>query len=149
MQGACAQDYSQHTNEDKKNLSFFNQNHEIEVKKSQLNETFEVSNINNSKKEKNETIIENTSKTSERVTDKLLASLKSNSDMKKIDSVKDKKISQNDKDSGDERGLRWDDAFNKFNDRLAYLTNIQNTAAEESAQLLKQLKELKLREESL
>lgn len=144
--GACAQDYSRHTNGDKKNLSFFNQNHELEVKKSQLNETFEISNINNSK---NETIIENTSKTSERGTDKLLALLKSNSDVKKIDSIKDKnkKISQSDKDSG-ERGLKWDDVFNKFNDRLAYLTDIQNAAAEESAQLLRQLKELKLREES-
>lgn len=127
-------------------MSFFNQNHELEVKKSQLNETFEISNINNSK---NETIIENTSKTSERGTDKLLALLKSNSDVKKIDSIKDKnkKISQSDKDSG-ERGLKWDDVFNKFNDRLAYLTDIQNAAAEESAQLLRQLKELKLREES-
>lgn len=147
MQGACAQNYSQHTNGEKKNL-FFNQNHEIDIKKPQLNETFEVFNINNLKKEKDETIIENTFRASERVTDKLLASLKSNSE-KKIDSIKDiKKINENDKDS-DEGELKWDDVYKKLNDRIAYLTDIQNTAAEESVQLLKQLKELKLREESL
>lgn len=148
MQGACAQDYSQHTNEEKKNLSFFNQNHEGEIKKSQLNETFEISNINNLKKEKDETVIENTSRASERITDKMLALLKSNSDVKKVDSIKDiKKINQH--EESDERELKCDDVFKKFNDRLAYLTDIQNAVAEESAQLLKQLKELKLREESL
>jgi len=148
LQGACAQDYSQHTNEEKENLSFFNQNHEGEIKKSQLNETFEISNINNLKKEKDETVIENTSRASERITDKMLALLKSNSDVKKVDSIKDiKKINQN--EDSDERGLKCDDVFKKFNDRLAYLTDIQTAVAEESAQLLKQLKELKLREESL
>lgn len=147
FQGASAQNYSQHINGEKKNVSFFNQNHEIKVKKTQLNETFEIFNVNNIKKEKNKCVIENTSKTSERVTDKLLAVLKSNTDVKKVESVEEiKKISQNDTDSG-EKELKWDDVFNKFNDRLAYLTDIQNTAAEESAQLLKQLKELKLRNE--
>lgn len=131
-------------------MPFFNQNQEIKVKKTQLNETFEIFNVDNLKKEKNECVIESTSKTSERITDKLLAFLKSkesNSDVKKVESIEEiKKISQNDRDSS-EKGLKWDDVFNKFNDRLAYLTDIQNTAAEESAQLLKQLKELKLRNE--
>lgn len=146
--GASAQDYSQHTNEEKKNLSFFNRNRETKVKEAQLNETFEVFNVNNSKKEKNECVTESISRASEQVTDKLLALLKSNSDVKKVESVeKIKKIDQNDKDS-DERESKWNDVFNKFNDRLVYLSDIQNTAAEESAQLLKQLKELKLREES-
>ncbi|KAL6431380.1 hypothetical protein ACFW04_007188 [Cataglyphis niger] len=145
--GASAQNYSQHINEEKKNVSFFNQNHKIKVKKTQLNETFEIFDVDNIKKEKNEYVIENTSKTSKQVTDKLLGYLKSNSDIKKIESVEEiKKISQNDRDSS-EKELKWDDVFNKFNDRLAYLTDIQNTAAEESAQLLKQLKELKLRNE--
>ncbi|XP_050454693.1 uncharacterized protein LOC126853187 [Cataglyphis hispanica] len=144
--GASAQNYSQHINGEKKNVSFFNQNHEIKVKKTQLNETFEIFNVDNIKKEKNECVIENTSKTSERVTDKLLGYLKSNSDDKKVEFVEEiKKISQNDRDS--EKELKWDDVFNKFNDRLAYLTDIQNAAAEESALLLKQLKELKLRNE--
>lgn len=144
--GASARDYFQHTNGVKKNLSFFN--HETKVKKTQLNETFEVFSVNNLKKEKNECVIESTSKASERVTDKLLAFLKNNSDVKKVESVEEiKKISQNDRDLG-EKGLKWDDVFDQFNDRLAYLTDIQNTAAEESAQLLKQLKELKLRDDS-
>ncbi|CAL1679088.1 unnamed protein product [Lasius platythorax] len=145
--GASARDYSQHTNGKEKNLPFFNQNHETKVKKTQLNETFEIFN-DNIKKEKNECVSENTSRASERVTDKLLALLKNNSDVKKVESVEEiGKISQNNKDSG-ERGLKWDDVFDKFNDRLAHLTDIQNAAAEESARLLKQLNELKVREGS-
>lgn len=41
-----------------------------------------------------------------------------------------------------------DEMLSKYNERLAYLTEIQNTAAKESAQILEQLKELKLREET-
>ncbi|XP_072761386.1 uncharacterized protein [Anoplolepis gracilipes] len=143
--GASAQDYSHYAKE-KKNLSLSHQNHETTVKNTQLNETFEIFNNDNLKKEKNECLNESTSRASERITDKLLALLKNKEDVRKVESVEEISVKQNYKDSG-ERGLNWDDVFNQFNDRLAYLTDIQTAVAEESAQLLKQLKELKLREE--
>lgn len=136
---------SQPTNRKEKNLPLFNQNHETEEVKQKLNETYEIS--DKFKKEKNECIGENraSSKTSERVTE-LLATIKG--DIKKVEIVEEiGKANQNDKDL-DERGLNWSDVLKKFNDRLVYLTDIQNTAAEESARLLRQLKELKLREEA-
>lgn len=124
-------------------MPFFNQSHEAEDKQ-KLNETCEI--FNNLKKDKNEYVGENTSSASSRASE-LLATLKGN-DVKKVETVEEiGKASQNDKDLG-ERGLKWRDVFKKFNDRLVYLTDIQNTAAEESARLLKQLNELKLREEA-
>lgn len=83
----------------------------------------------------------------ERVTDRLLALLKNESGIKMVQPMKETvKVDQINKDSG-EKGQTWDEILDTFNKRLTYLTNIQNAAAEESAGLLEQLKELKSREE--
>ena len=148
FQGASGRDYSQHTNKEN-NFSFFDQNDETNVKKTQLNETFDIFNVNNLKEEKNESVIlESASRAPERVTDKLLALLKSNSNVTKVEPVKKINIDQNDKYLNGKE-VKWNEVNDEFFDRLAYLKDIQSAAAEESAQLLKQLKELKLREEPI
>lgn len=103
---------------------------------------------NNINKEKDECIASTSSVSSERVTDKLLALLKNDSDVKKVQPTEEPiKIDQTLNKNSDEKIQVWDEMLSKFNERLNYLTSVQNAAAEESAQLLEQLRELKLRKE--
>ncbi|EZA55886.1 hypothetical protein DMN91_011320 [Ooceraea biroi] len=75
--------------------------------------------------------------------DKLSAFLKNNLDFAKMGSAANtKKMNK-----GDDN-LTWEEVFTTFNERLTFLTDIQSTAAEESARLLKQLKDLKLHQET-
>lgn len=60
-------------------------------------------------------------------------------------SLEGTKIDQTNKDPYEKEG--WDEILTKYNERLSYLTDLQNAAAEESAQILQQLEELKLCEE--
>lgn len=76
---------------------------------------------------------------------KLSAMLKRNLDGIKIDPATEMKKTDKETDEN----LTWDEIFSTFNERLAHLTDIQNAAAEESARLLKQLKDLKLHQDSV
>lgn len=83
----------------------------------------------------------------DRVTDNLLALLKNELSVKKVQRKEEIKIDQINKDS-DEKGSALDEISSKLNERLAYLTEIQDAITKESARILEQLKELKLREEN-
>lgn len=78
---------------------------------------------------------------------KLLSLLKNAEHLKEINqSVKNETVTNHEK-AIKNSGEMEDEISHKFQ-RLAYLTDIQNTAATESAQLLLQLKNLKLRQDA-
>lgn len=141
-------DYLQHFNGEKENFPISDQNQETKIKERKTEiVTSKLFNDNDNKKKGDKCIASSSSAPSERVTDKLLTLLKDESDKKEQPMEKTIKIDQINKDS-DESEQTWDEVLNKLNERLVYLANIQNAAAEESAQLLSQLKKLKPREES-
>lgn len=126
------------------NFSYFDQSQEIKVENTETDATSELFNIDDKKKERDECVASTSSASNDRVTDKLLALLK-NESIKKIQPTKEIKIDQMNKIPDKESAL--DEMLSKYNERLVYLTEIQNAAARESAQILEQLKELKLRKE--
>ncbi|XP_077278447.1 uncharacterized protein LOC143906310 [Temnothorax americanus] len=136
-------DYLQQINRENGNFSISNQNQETSVKKTvektETAATSEPFNIDKEKKERDECIASTLSVSGERVTDKLLALLKNESSAKKVQPTE--KTTKN-KNLG-EKEPALDEILSKF-DRLTYLAEIQNTAAEESAQILQQLKDLEL-----
>ena len=94
------------------------------------------------KKARDECIANTSNMSNERVTDTLLALLKDESSAKEQfmnDTVKTNQITKN----FDEKGPVLDEIFNQFTERLAYLNDIQSTAAVESARVSQQLKDLK------
>ncbi|XP_071574232.1 uncharacterized protein [Temnothorax nylanderi] len=142
-------DYLQQINRENGNFPISNQNQETSVKKTvektETAATSEPFNIDKKRKERDECIASTSSVSGERVTDKLLALLKNESSAKKVQPTeKTTKLEQMNKDLG-EKEPALDEILSKFDDRLTYLAEIQNAAAEESARILQQLKNLKLR----
>lgn len=140
-------DYFQHVSKENGNFSFSDQNQEIKVKKAETVTTSKLFNTDNRKKERDEYIANTSSVSNDRVTDNLLALLKNELSVKKVQRKEEIKIDQINKDS-DEKGSALDEISSKLNERLAYLTEIQDAITKESARILEQLKELKLREEN-
>jgi len=128
------------------NFSISDRNQETKVKKSEIDETSEPFTVDNTKKREDECNMSTSNVSSVRVNE-LLTLLKGESSIEKVQPVKNTtKNDQISKNSG-EKGSTSAELFKQFNERLAYLRDIQNTAAEESARLFEQLKELKLYEE--
>ncbi|XP_011173087.2 uncharacterized protein LOC105205418 isoform X1 [Solenopsis invicta] len=141
-------DYIQHVSKEKANNSMFDQSRETKVNKTEVDTISEPFNVDNRKKERNECIASGSSVSGEQVTDRLLTLLKNEvSGIKQGQSIQETvKVNEIDKDSG-EKGQTWNEIWDAFNKQLMHLTNIQTAAAEESARLIEQMKEFKLREE--
>ncbi|KYN27737.1 hypothetical protein ALC57_02801 [Trachymyrmex cornetzi] len=139
-------DYFQQVNRENESSSISNRNQkekttEVRGKKTEMNATSELLNVD-MKKARDEHIANTSSVYNEQVTDTLLALLKDESRAKKQsmnDTVKTDQIAKN----FDEKGPVLDEIFNQFTERLAYLNDIQSTAAVESARVSQQLKDLK------
>ncbi|KAL0117787.1 hypothetical protein PUN28_008881 [Cardiocondyla obscurior] len=123
-----------HVDQEAKDFSVFTENQETKPKKIKTLDLFD-----NIERQKRDECIPSTS-SGERVTDKLLALLKSESSMKKKQPKEEIPAKPDEK-------LPASHILSRMNERLTYLNGIQNAAAKESAQILKQLKELKLCEE--
>lgn len=134
-------DYFQQVTRENGNFSISNQKKkrtEVESKKTGMDSTFSI----DMKKGKDESIENTSSASKERVTDTLLALLQNESSAKKQSMNNTVKIDQINKSFG-VKGPVLDKIFDQFTERLAYLNDIQSTAAEESARLSQQLKDLK------
>ncbi|XP_011869958.1 PREDICTED: uncharacterized protein LOC105563190 [Vollenhovia emeryi] len=132
--------YFQCADKKDENFSKFNLSQQTNMEKLEPDTTSKPFNIDNRKDEG--CVASTSSGSGERVTDKLLALLKEEPSVKKP-TEEPLKIDQMIKNP-DEKGPAWEQVLSKVNDRLTYLTDVQNAAAEESAQILKQLEELKL-----
>jgi len=140
-------DYFQHVTSENGNFSISDRNQKTEVKKSEIDETSELLTVDNTKKREDECNMNTSNVSGVRVTNELLTLLKGESNIEKVQPVKNTTKSDQISKNSDEKGLISAEIFKQFNERLAYLRDIQNTAAEESARLFEQLKELKLYEE--
>lgn len=146
FQAISLKDYFQQVTRENGNFSISNRNQKekkikVESKKTEMDATSELFNID-MKKARDECIANTSSASNEGVTDALLALLKNESNAKERsmnDTVETDQIIKN----FDEKGPILDEIFNQFTERLAYLNDIQNTAAMESARVSQQLKDLK------
>ncbi|KYN37713.1 hypothetical protein ALC56_07912 [Trachymyrmex septentrionalis] len=139
-------DYFQQVTRENGNFSISNRNQKekktkVGNKKIEMDATSKLFNVD-MKKARDECIANTSNMSNERVTDTLLALLKDESSAKEQfmnDTVKTNQITKN----FDEKGPVLDEIFNQFTERLAYLNDIQSTAAVESARVSQQLKDLK------
>ncbi|XP_020280274.1 uncharacterized protein LOC109852997 isoform X2 [Pseudomyrmex gracilis] len=140
FQESCARDSV--IDKEEENLSMFDQNKTLQIDVGESEKILEAFRNNDS--------VASTVSNEPLEKNKLLCLLKNAEHLKELNqSVENETVTDLEKtvkNSG-EMELEWDEIVHKVK-RLAYLTDIQNTAATESAQLLLQLKNLKLRQDA-